>query len=468
MLNERQPTTVSGESDAAEPSSRNAKAPSDRVFENEAAVVRVPDDREILPIGRPVGIDDLLGDPARGATGEGYSRQRSRRHPTAEQSPSERDGELSPRGDRQDIGVRQADRASVGSAGAGHEDLEWIPLPGGAVHDRPVGREASSTDPSPTERDREEIVGGPGLDGGRNPEPRRLSRYAGSRQELQRERDVFQRLESRARPLGEHPVDDPRESRSEGLGERDVLFQDRGHGLDARRLLEGMAARNHLREDDAQRELVGPLVDGLGAHLLRGHVARRAQHRAGIGSSQLGLFVGRRRDVSVDQLRHAEIEQLDPLVAGQKDVLRLDVAVDHTLLVRGRERLRELGRPVGRLPRRDRVATEPLAQRLALEELGDEIRISLVRAEIEDHEEVRVVESPGRPGFLLETAQAIGIRREAGGQDLDGDVAADPRITGAVHFAHAAGPERAHDSYGRREGRREGMTEAYGCSSRGS
>ena len=40
-------------------------------------------------------------------------------------------------------------------------------------------------------------------------------------------------------------------------------------------------------------------------------------------------------------------------------------------------------------------------------------------------------------------AEAIGIVGERGGQDLDRDVAAEPRVARAIDLAHAAGAEGA-------------------------
>ena len=48
-------------------------------------------------------------------------------------------------------------------------------------------------------------------------------------------------------------------------------------------------------------------------------------------------------------------------------------------------------------------------------------------------------------GFALKARQAIGIVRESGWQNLDGDVALQARVTRAIHLAHAAGAEHRVD-----------------------
>jgi hypothetical protein len=47
-----------------------------------------------------------------------------------------------------------------------------------------------------------------------------------------------------------------------------------------------------------------------------------------------------------------------------------------------------------------------------------------------------MIQRGGDAGFLLESAQAIGIDAELGGQDLDRDVSAEPRIVRAICSSH--------------------------------
>ena len=54
-------------------------------------------------------------------------------------------------------------------------------------------------------------------------------------------------------------------------------------------------------------------------------------------------------------------------------------------------------------------------------------------------------ERGGCPGFLLEPMKAIDAGRVCGRQDLDRDVTSQPRIAGAIHLAHPAGPHEAED-----------------------
>ena len=51
-------------------------------------------------------------------------------------------------------------------------------------------------------------------------------------------------------------------------------------------------------------------------------------------------------------------------------------------------------------------------------------------------------------GFPVETCEAFGISCDRLGQHLDRHVAIQIRVAGAIHLAHAAGPEGERISYG--------------------
>src|SRR5258706_846085 len=61
-------------------------------------------------------------------------------------------------------------------------------------------------------------------------------------------------------------------------------------------------------------------------------------------------------------------------------------------------------------------------------------------------------ESGHRLGLPLETREDVRIIREASGKDLDGDVAIEPGVPGAVDLAHAAGAKGLDDLVGPESG----------------
>ena len=100
-----------------------------------------------------------------------------------------------------------------------------------------------------------------------------------------------------------------------------------------------------------------------------------------------------------------------PLGADQ-EVLGLQVTMHDPLLVRGGESVRDLERVLDRLPRRDRSAGEPLAQRLALEQLLNDEGDPVVLADVVQRDDVGMIQGGGRAGFLFEPPQPIRIRRK--------------------------------------------------------
>ena len=118
------------------------------------------------------------------------------------------------------------------------------------------------------------------------------------------------------------------------------------------------------------------------------------------------------------------------------------------LAVRGREALRDLQAPVDGLPLRDGRPVELPAQRLAFEQLRDGVGHAVVRAEVEDREDVRVRERRDGLGLALEAGQRVGVRRQVRREDLDGHLAIELRVARAVDLAHPPGAERREDLVG--------------------
>ena len=238
--------------------------------------------------------------------------------------------------------------------------------------------------------------------------------------------------------------------RGHGGGQGLRLFaQDRAERVGRRLAVERPLARDHLVEDCSQTEQIRATVHRLRAHLLRRHVADRSQHHAGARArGDGGVLAGHRPLVGPHQLGEAEVEDLDAAVPGQEEILGLQIPVDDALLVRRRETMRHLARDVDGLADRQRACLQAVAQRLALEQLRDDVRSPVLVADVVDGEDVRVVERRGGLRLLREASQAVGIGRNAGGKDLDGHVAAEGRVAGAVDFAHSAGAEGGHNLAG--------------------
>ena len=71
-----------------------------------------------------------------------------------------------------------------------------------------------------------------------------------------------------------------------------------------------------------------------------------------------------------------------------------------------------------------------------------DVRRTIELARVVHDNDVRMVQRPGGASFLLETTEPIRIGRKRRRENLDGDVAAEAFVPGAIHLAHAAFPER--------------------------
>ena len=59
--------------------------------------------------------------------------------------------------------------------------------------------------------------------------------------------------------------------------------------------------------------------------------------------------------------------------------------------------------------------------------------------------DVGMVQRGQDPGLALKPRDPLRVGGERRGQDLDGDVAIEPRVPRPIHFAHPAGPEGGND-----------------------
>ena len=68
-----------------------------------------------------------------------------------------------------------------------------------------------------------------------------------------------------------------------------------------------------------------------------------------------------------------------------------------------------------------------------------------MHADVVHREDVGMAQRGGGARFLLESPHPVGIGRERGGNDLDGDIASEARIVRAIHLAHAARADQLDD-----------------------
>ena len=121
------------------------------------------------------------------------------------------------------------------------------------------------------------------------------------------------------------------------------------------------------------------------------HVRRRSHDdsRRRVRAYRGDGFVRAARQCILFDLREAEIHQLRVAVLAQHDVLGLDVAVDDARDVRGREGAGHLAGDVDRFAERDggRRRLQPLAQRLAVDELRHHERLAVHFVHVVDRQD---------------------------------------------------------------------------------
>ena len=270
-------------------------------------------------------------------------------------------------------------------------------------------------------------------------------RLAQRRGQLARRREPIDRL---LREAALDDVDDRgRDQRIEAIERRWVL-QNRVHRLDRGRLLEGARAGHQLVDQQADGEQIRSLIGDLAADLLGRHVGRRSDHDARRGDERrLGAVgVGAQHLLEAAHVREAEVENLDPAVDGDEDVVRLEIAMADAALVRRHHALDDVARVAQRdVERRWAVEVdEPLPQRLALEPLHDDVRLVIGDAELVDRHDVRMVQGGRRLRLALEASDLFRVGRGRQ-QDLDGDRAIELRVLREEHLAHAAGADLLDD-----------------------
>jgi hypothetical protein len=278
-----------------------------------------------------------------------------------------------------------------------------------------------------------------------------------ARERLQSERDVAGRLEPFVRGFLEAVANQPFQNWRHFVALLTqiawIAAEDCAHRVGMGGARERAPARKHLVKDRAEAENIRSVIGRKPANLLGRHVPDRTEHHARRRPAldrQRGRLPGRLpgRITGRRQFGDSEIENLDATVAGDEHVLRLEVAVDDALVMRGGQTARELRGVLDCLPYGERPSAKPLAQRLAVEELRHEVADAAVGADVEHREDIWVIERRCRACFLLESPQAIGVDPGRRGEHFEGDVAIEPRIAGTEDLAHTAGADRAHDLIG--------------------
>ena len=236
-----------------------------------------------------------------------------------------------------------------------------------------------------------------------------------------------------------------------------IFFQNRAGHADLAFPVKRPPARDRFIEHRAQRKNIRPRIRFLAFQLLGRHVLNRAQYlargrkrrdrtdsadrlRRGKQGSRgaIGRHSGQR------SLRQAEIHQLRAAFR-QHDVARLQIAMNDPRPMRGIERLAHFHADPHGLLQRNRTAPQPVGQRFALEILHHQKIDALLVAHVIQRADTRMIQRRNRARLAVESLSQLWVRGKMLRQDLDGHFAAQPRVAGAIHFAHTARSQRGHN-----------------------
>ena len=167
---------------------------------------------------------------------------------------------------------------------------------------------------------------------------------------------------------------------------------------------------------------------GLAGGLFRGKVLGGAHHLAGLGQRDL-----------VGQAGDAEVGDLDPAVGRDQQVARLDVAVHQALGMGNGKCAGGLGdHGQGPVRRQHLFVLDDAAQRLARDQLHDQVGRALLLAVVKDVGDAHVVQECGVACLGAEPLEEAGVAGVLLLEHLDGDDPAKDQVLGFPDFSHAA------------------------------
>src|SRR6185295_7946967 len=134
-------------------------------------------------------------------------------------------------------------------------------------------------------------------------------------------------------------------------------------------------------------------------------------------------------------LRQSEVQQLRSGTR-EKDVSRLEVAMDDAGPMGSVQGASDLNRVLERLIEREGSLLQLLLERIALQILHNEERCAVLLADVVQWTDVGVIELRDRAGLAIEAFAKLRVARELGREDLDRHGAIQACVAGFVDLSH--------------------------------
>ena len=211
---------------------------------------------------------------------------------------------------------------------------------------------------------------------------------------------------------------------------------------------EGQLPGRHLVQHCAKRKQITARVQFLRPRLFRRHVSHRTQRGTGTGQVFHVLGTGHlaRSGDACNDLGKTEIKDLGVAALGDKNIRRLDVAMNDALCMRGVERIGDFDGQCENLVYFQRTAGDAMLQRHAIEKFHGNEGFAVLVVNFVDRADIGMIQRGGRLGFALKAAKGLRVFSDVIGQELEGNKAVKLHILGFVDNPHAAATELLQDA----------------------
>ena len=140
----------------------------------------------------------------------------------------------------------------------------------------------------------------------------------------------------------------------------------------------------------------------------------------------------------VREFGEAKIEDFDVAATRDKDIPRLDIAVNDALGVRCVEPFGNLHRKIEEFVDFERFASDALPQRLALEELHRKKIPAAHLSNLVDGADIGMVQCGGSSRFAAKPLRRLRVVDQLVGEEFEGDAATELEILGFIDLTHTS------------------------------